>query len=899
MAQVYNMTCPPSPQTINTCTGTFYDANGPATNYPNNQNCVYTFCSNSPGECLMMNFTNFNVSDYDIFGNVYDYLAVFDGNSVASPLLFYIWGGPFPTAFPVASSGTCLTFQFISDGSIRSPGWTALVNCQPCPIPTSPTQQDCNGAIPICQEQYYQPYSYSGNNGSNILPASSCIVQEENNSWYVFTAQTSGPLSFIISPNFTNDDYDFALYDISNNGCAGITTGASPEISCNWSANVATWAAQTGAFSGAPYNGTLNSQGAAGTSFNASPNVVAGNTYALVINNYSTSQGGYYLDLSPSTASLFDNIAPIMESVNTVACGANTITVNFSEPILCSTIQAADFTITGGPPTTVTSAIGVSCGGAGTYTQSVTLTVNPALTGGTFNVNLVGSITDLCGNASTGTLSFSLSTNANAGSDVNLCGLTTNLNGNNPSPGTGLWTQVSSSTGGSTIFGNTANSNSSITVSQPGVYTYQWTITNGACTANDQVVITFGAPPIATFTYTSPLCNNSTNPFPTFTGGGVAGTFSSSPLGLNFVNVSTGEINIATTTPGTYTITNTIAASGGCPVVTASFVIVIHTAPNAGTNGTVSVCSNGAAINLFSSLGGTPQATGTWSGPSVLGGGNLGTFTPGTSIAGVYTYTIVGTAPCTNATATVTVTQNTAPNAGTNGTVSVCSNGTAINLFSSLGGTPQATGTWSGPSVLGGGNLGTFTPGTSIAGVYTYTIVGTAPCTNATATVTVTQNTAPNAGSNGTITLCTNDIPTNLFNSLVGTPETSGTWSGPSILAGGNLGTFSPGISIPGVYTYTVTGTIPCLNISSNVLVNVTSSITPSFSFPTTICEGQLAPTLPLTSDNGIIGSWTPATINNVSSANYTFTPAGGCALPVTISVTVEPTVILSPVFHD
>ena len=62
MAQVYNMTCPPNPQTINTCTGTFYDANGPATNYPNNQNCVYTFCSNSPGECLMMNFTNFNGS---------------------------------------------------------------------------------------------------------------------------------------------------------------------------------------------------------------------------------------------------------------------------------------------------------------------------------------------------------------------------------------------------------------------------------------------------------------------------------------------------------------------------------------------------------------------------------------------------------------------------------------------------------------------------------------------------------------------------------------------------------------------------------------------------------------------------------------------------------------------
>ncbi|MFN6116850.1 MAG: hypothetical protein ACK46C_13335, partial [Flavobacteriales bacterium] len=163
---------------------------------------------------------------------------------------------------------------------------------------------------------------------------------------------------------------------------------------------------------------------------------------------------------------------------------------------------------------------------------------------------------------------------------------------------------------------------------------------------------------------------------------------------------------------------------------------------------------------------------GTWSGPSAVVGGN---YDPATMAPGVYTYTVTGVAPCTNATATVTVTENAATNAGTDGSLTVCSDGTSTSLFTQLGGTPQAGGTWSGPSAVVGGN---YDPATMAPGVYTYTVTGVAPCTNATATVT--ENTATNAGTNGTLTVCSNGAPASLIAQLGGTPQAGGTWSGPS-----------------------------------------------------------------------------------------------------------------------
>jgi gliding motility-associated-like protein len=72
--------------------------------------------------------------------------------------------------------------------------------------------------------------------------------------------------------------------------------------------------------------------------------------------------------------------------------------------------------------------------------------------------------------------------------------------------------------------------------------------------------------------------------------------------------------------------------------------------PEAGDDGSLSTCSNGATVNLFDSLNGTPDTGGTWS-PALASG--TGVFDPAVDVEGTYTYTVTG---CGTNTAVVVVT---------------------------------------------------------------------------------------------------------------------------------------------------------------------------------------------------------------------------------------------------
>ncbi|HEX8561333.1 MAG TPA: gliding motility-associated C-terminal domain-containing protein, partial [Flavobacterium sp.] len=261
---------------------------------------------------------------------------------------------------------------------------------------------------------------------------------------------------------------------------------------------------------------------------------------------------------------------------------------------------------------------------------------------------------------------------------------------------------------------------------------------------------------------------------------------------------------------GTYTYT--VAGNGTCPADSATVTVLLNPVPNAGTDATIQYCSNEGIQDLFLLLGPNAQTGGTWT-PALSSG--TGMFDPAIDAAGVYTYSLGGVAPCPSDSSTVTVSVSQAVNAGTNGTVTLCANSASVDLLAYLGGTPQSGGTWS-PVLASATSI--FNPAVDAAGVYTYTITGTAPCLNSTATVAVTVNPIPDAGTDGTVAFCSNDAPADLILSLGGTPQSGGTWS-PALASG--TGVFDPTVDMPGIYTYTVGGNL-CTTNTASATVTVT-----------------------------------------------------------------------------
>lgn len=297
------------------------------------------------------------------------------------------------------------------------------------PLITGP-EQDCFGAIPVCDHTYVQNLSYTGYwDNQELITGATCLYGGENNSvWYVFTPQTDGDLAFMIQ---TTKDYDWALYDLTAiGGCSNVPS--STPVLCNYSGTLG----NTGCT--LPVNATIpREEGAAGVPTMAGIPVLAGNTYALLIDNYTADINGYTLsfDISAGTASIADNppatgAYPSMTSAAN-SCTGNTITINLSEYVDCYTIGQSDFSLTNTTTSTdftsaIVSVTGASCS-TSDYTNQLIITHDGSLTTGsyTITVNASPALADICGNhiEAGGNVSFQfLAPISLTTSDANICG---------------------------------------------------------------------------------------------------------------------------------------------------------------------------------------------------------------------------------------------------------------------------------------------------------------------------------------------------------------------------------------------------------------------------------------------------------------------------------------------
>jgi len=453
-----------------------------------------------------------NPNSFIIFGitgaliEAEDILYIYDGKTESAPLIDSFSGTIIKEVVKASNKYGCLhiVLQKNSSGNtshleINFSSSTVASNKG---INVVPNEQDCLGALPICNDSYSNPTSYSGTgNFPNEIDGCCLATGEKNDVWYVFTSQATAEIGFSITPNVDTDDYDWAVFDLTNASCDDLDTNAYLlSLSCNFSA--------TQGPTGASATGVGNDNNGGDGTWNELIPVVEGGIYVINVSNYSATQGGYIIDFttSGSTSAMVDTTAPFLDQItSSPSCGETDITFNFTERVLCSSVTADDFSITGpGGPYTLAS---INCNSGALYSQSFTLLLTtPLTTSGTYTLNLIGQVDDACGNSVNGNnLDFSVS------GVVASISITQNLDcfGDNNGAIT------SSATGGTSPYTyewNTGATSQEITGLNAQTYTVTITDNLGVC--KDIQSITLTQPTelsIDSVNFVSPLCFNDAN----------------------------------------------------------------------------------------------------------------------------------------------------------------------------------------------------------------------------------------------------------------------------------------------------------------------------------------------------------------------------------------------------
>jgi serine protease inhibitor len=175
------------------------------------------------------------------------------------------------------------------------------------------------------------------------------------------------------------------------------------------------------------------------------------------------------------------------------------------------------------------------------------------------------------------------------------------------------------------------------------------------------------------------------------------------------------------------------------------------------------------------------------------------------------------------------------------------------------------------PTTSNNGYTGTWSPAldNTITTIYTFTPDAGQCAATTTLTITVNQPVTPTFTA---ITpICNGD-------SLSPLPTTS---------INGYTGTWSPALDNTTTTTYTFTPTAGQCAATASLTISVNQPVTPTFTAIAPICNGDSL-SLPTTSNNGYIGTWSP-TLDNTTTTTYTFTPnTGQCATTTSLAVNVN-----------
>lgn len=230
-------------------------------------------------------------------------------------------------------------------------------------------------SVPLCSSALiYVP-------GCSLVNDSS--YQNKNPFWYKFTCFKSGTLSFTITPNLADEDYDWQLYDVTGHNPDDVYSDSNLVVTGNWAG---TYAPTGASDTGVNYIQCASSPEEMAPAFALSPFITQGHNYLLLVSHFSDSQHGYALSFGGGTAVITDTVPPHIALAKNTTCDGSQILVKLNKRMKCSSLatNGSDFIISP-PAATIISASGFGCAN-GFDMDSVLITFSNPLPLGNYNL---------------------------------------------------------------------------------------------------------------------------------------------------------------------------------------------------------------------------------------------------------------------------------------------------------------------------------------------------------------------------------------------------------------------------------------------------------------------------------------------------------------------------------
>ena len=325
----------------------------------------------------------------------------------------------------------------------------------------------------------------------------------------------------------------------------------------------------------------------------------------------------------------------------------------------------------------------------------------------------------------------------------------------------------------------------------------------------------------------------------------------------------------------------------GCPSKTTNIVYEITVEPTSVPDsiiGSPLVCENTTTTYSTDTINGY---TFNWS----VTGGNITSGQGSTSInvawgsIGGGTVSVMGTSSCGCSSALIdtNITILAVPIANAGFDFTIC-DGDSVQIGGTPTGPVGTTISWTPNLNITDSTLGNPFVFPSLMQDYIVTVDNGACAVNDTTRIIVNALSPADAGLDQTI--C-NTGAVILGGTPTGPPGATYSWTPIGTLNNATISNPTATLTTTTNYIVSVTNPNTCTDVDS-VLITVTSPVTPTFSVSTSICIGDVINPLPVVSDNGITGVWSPAP-NNTVTTTYTFTPAAGeCAVVATLTIIVN-----------